>query len=123
MYPKLFHVDYSGELSYSESAGLYFSLVNLTFVVAEIAIIIFRGLFIFLGLLLFCGALFYGFYHLVENITPFSASVMGTIQDIVMKALLEVWLLCVHLTVFLMYLAILMTINVVTAVIVLFSFY
>ena len=93
MYPTLFHVDYSIGLSYSsESAGLYFSLVNLTSVVTEAAIIMIRRLFTLLGVLLsflLYGALSYGFYHLTATIIPFDKGLeMGTIEDILSEALI-----------------------------------
>jgi len=63
-YPKLFHVDYSGELlSYSESQFIYFIGVSDLCAVTE-TLIIFPRLFA----LLFCGALSYGFYLATANI-------------------------------------------------------
>ena len=95
--PTLFHADYSGRLSYSESAGLYFALVNLTLVVAETATIMFRPLFAVLAVLLFYGGSSYGFYHLTETISPFtmpSKSEVGTIEHIVISTYLGAWSLC-----------------------------
>ena len=85
VYPTLFHADYSGELSSSESAGLYFSLMNLTFVAA---MIIFLGLFTHLGGLLLYVALCYGFYDLAATIIPLEmteTSNAGTMKVIMVK--------------------------------------
>jgi len=86
VYPTLFHVEYSGGLSYSESASLYFSLVNLTSVVTETVI-----LFLHLFALLFCGAVSYGFYVITTSIISSNMSAksnMGTIEDIVVSAVI-----------------------------------
>ena len=86
MYPKLFHVDYSGGLSYSsESACLYFSLVNLTSVVTETVIV-----FLHLFSLLYCGAVSYGSHLLTTSIIASEVppkSEIGTIKYITMSAL------------------------------------
>jgi len=89
VYPKLFHVDYSGRLLHSESAGLYFPLVNLICVVLETVMIGFAYLFI----PLFMFALFYGFYRLIiliGTIIPFTGpemSEMGTLGIVVIGTL------------------------------------
>lgn len=60
MYPKLFHVDYSGGSSYSETTVLHFSLAHLTSAVSETAIV-FLHLFAFV----ICSALSYAAYVLL----------------------------------------------------------
>jgi len=82
VYPTLFHVDYSGGLS-------YFSLANLTFVVTETAIV-----FLHLFALLPCSAVSYIFYtYAAMTFSPEGAAKMdatSTIEKIVMLILMGV---------------------------------
>jgi len=117
VYPALFHVDYSGELLYSESAGSKFSLVNLTFVVAETAMFMFRRLFAILAILFFYGGSSYGFYHLTEMISPFTMpakSEVGSIEGILITIYFGGWSLYLFLLFFFISLGPLIAIGVLT---------
>ena len=80
VYPKLFHVDYSGGSSYSERTVLHFSLAHLTFAVTETAVV-----FLHLFALIICSALSYGFYVLAvmfpsDDIFADGAGILGIIS-------------------------------------------
>jgi len=90
VYPALFHVDYSGGLSSSsESAGLYFSLANLTSVVTETAIV-----FLHLFALLPCSLLSYVSYTSAAMTFSSEGAAKtdgtGTIDKVVMLILMGV---------------------------------
>jgi len=91
--------------------------VNLTFVVAETAMIMFRRLFAILAIFLFYGGSFYGFYHLTETISPFTMPTqneIGTIEDIMITTYFGGLSLLLFLCVFFISLVPLIAIGVLT---------
>jgi len=83
VYPNLFHVDYSGGLTYgSESTVFYLSLAHLTSAVTEVAVV-----FLHLLLFLIASALSYGLYLLTPMSPLFE---MPTTSESLQAAIIDV---------------------------------